>query len=236
MKQNNGTLSLKAEFNGIKDSILDAFASRDFAQVVRLADLLDMQESSASDFDKSFDKDSSEASSGDCGKNCGDSSEDFIREMAKELGEFTSSAIALSTLEVAKATQTIGKITKQAVIFAKIALKAHKDSQDKISQDRSTQNEQNKSAQNILCDEISQDKMVFYDLTLARAYAANGNVEESKYILQNLAKPFLDFALQGAKCSAKSSTMDSGAVNFNERGLDSHIDKNIAGGGGAMIL
>lgn len=243
MKQNNGTLSLKAEFNGIKDSILSAFASRDFAQVVRLANLLEsnMQESSVSDFGKSFDKDSSEDSSGNCGKNCGgdcsedfscDFSEDFIREGAKELGEFTSSAIALSALEVAKATQARDKITKQAVIFAKIALKAHKDSQDKISQDKSTQNEQNKSTQNILCDEISQDKMAFYDLTLARAYASNGDIAHSKEILQNLAKPFLDFALQGAKCSAKSSTMDSSAVNFSERGLDSHIDENIAGGGG----
>lgn len=231
MKQNNGTLSLKAEFNGIKDSILDAFASRDFAQVVRLADLLDMQESSASDFGKSFDKDSSEDSSGNCGKNCGDCSEDFscdfsedfIRERAKELGEFASSAIALSALEVAKATQARDKITKQAVIFAKIALKAHKDSQDKISQDRSTQNEQNKSAQNILCDEISQDKMAFYDLTLAKAYASNGDIAHSKKILQNLAKPFLDFALKGAEANA----VDFGFVDW----IKSYIDENIGGGG-----
>lgn len=217
---------------GIKDSILDAFASRDFAQVMRLADLLDMQESSASDFGKSFDKDSSEDSSGNCGKNCGedfgcDFSEDFIVAGAKELGEFTSSAIAISALEVAKATQAIGKITKQAVIFAKIAQKAHKDSQDKIPQDKSTQNN--------LCDWIIQDKMAFYDLTLAKAYASNGNIEESKEILQNLAKPFLDFALKSRQCSAKSSDMDSNFADFGFvdcAWIKSHIDENIGGGGG----
>lgn len=222
MKQNNGTLSLKAEFNGIKDSILDAFASRDFAQVMRLADLLDLKESSASDFGKNFNKDSSV----NCSENCGgDCSEDFISTGAKELGEFTSSAIALSALEVAKATQAIGKITKQAVIFAKIALKAHKASQDKISQDRSAQNEQDKHA-TYLCDEISQDKMAFYDLTLAKAYASNGDIAHSKEILQNLAKPFLDFALK----SAEANDMDFGFVDW----IKSYIDENI--GGGAMIL
>lgn len=189
---------------GIKDSILDAFASRDFAQVMRLADLLDMQESSTNDFGKDFDK---------------DSSEDFISTGAKELGEFTSSAIALSALEVAKATQAIGKITRQAVIFAKIALKAHKDSQDK-----STQNEQDKSTQDNLCDENSKEKMVFYDLTLAKAYASNGNIAHSKKILQNLAKPFLDFALKGAEANA----MDFGFVDW----IKSYIDENIGGGGG----
>ena len=232
MKQNNGTLSLKAEFNGIKDSILDAFASRDFAQVMRLADLLDMQESSTNDFGKDFDKDSSEDSSVNCGENCGgdcsedfgcDFCEDFISAGAKELGEFTSSAIALSALEVAKATQAIGKITRQAVIFAKIALKAHKDSQDKISQDKSTQNEQDKSTQNNLCDENSQEKMAFYDLTLAKAYASNGNIAHSKKILQNLAKPFLYFALKGAE----ANSMDFGFVDW----IKSYIDENIGGGG-----
>ncbi|ETD24082.1 glycosyltransferase family protein [Helicobacter macacae] len=229
---------------GIKDSILDAFASRDFAQVMRLADLLDLQESSASDFGKSFDKDSSEDSSGNCGKNCGedfgcDFGEDFIVAGAKELGEFTSSAIAISALEVAKATQAIGKITKQAVIFAKIAQKAHKDSQDKIPQDKSTQNEQDKSTQNILCDWIIQDKMAFYDLTLAKAYASNGNIEESKEILQNLAKPFLDFALQNRQCSAKSNAMDSSFADFGFvdcAWIKSHIDENIGGGGGDDTL
>lgn len=210
---------------GIKDSILDAFASRDFAQVMRLADLLDLKESSANDFGKDFDKDSSEDSSVNCGENCsGDCSEDFgcdfcedfISTRAKELGEFTSSAIALSALEVAKATQAIGKITRQAVIFAKIALKAHKDSQDKISPD--------KISQNILCDENSQEKMAFYDLTLAKAYASNGNIAHSKKILQNLAKPFLYFALKGAEANA----VDFGFVDW----IKSYIDENIGGGGG----
>ena len=209
---------------GIKDSILDAFASRDFAQVMRLADLLDMQESSTNDFGKDFDKDSSEDSSVNCGENCGgdcsedfgcDFGEDFISAGAKELGEFTSSAITLSALEVAKATQAIGKITRQAVIFAKIALKAHKDSQDKISQDKSTQNN--------LCDENSQEKMAFYDLTLAKAYASNGNIAHSKKILQNLAKPFLDFTLKGAEANA----VDFGFVDW----IKSYIDENIGGGG-----
>lgn len=222
---------------GIKDSILDAFASRDFAQVMRLADLLDLQESSASDFGKDFDKDSSENSSGNRDENCGgdcsedssdDFGEDFISAGAKELGEFTSSVIALSALEVAKATQAIGKITKQAVIFAKIALKAHKASQDKSTQndslqDKSTQNGQNKGTQHILCDENSQDKMAFYDLTLAKAYASNGDIAHSKEILQNLAKPFLDFALQ----SAEANAMDFGFVDW----IKSYIDENIGGGG-----
>lgn len=235
---------------GIKDSILEAFASRDFAQVMRLADLLEAdlwesseQKSSAQGFSgqksstSDFGKDFSEASSGNCGGDCSedfgrDFSEDFIVAGAKELGEFASSAIAISALEMAKLTQGEREITKQAVIFAKIAQKAHKDLQDKILASKNAQNEQDKRVQNILCDD-SQDKMAFYDLTLAKAYAANGNIAQAKELLKNLAKPFLDFAMQSAECSAKPSTMDS--RDSSECTLGSHIDENIAGGG-AIIL
>lgn len=236
---------------GIKDSILEAFASRDFAQVMRLADLLEAdlwesseQKSSAQGFSgqksstSDFGKDFSEASSGNCGGDCSedfgrDFSEDFIVAGAKELGEFASSAIAISALEMAKLTQGEREITKQAVIFAKIAQKAHKDLQDKILASKNAQNEQDKRVQNILCDD-SQDKMAFYDLTLAKAYAANGNIAQAKELLKNLAKPFLDFAMQSAECSAKPSTMDS--RDSSECTLGSHIDENIAGGGGDNTL
>lgn len=242
---------------GIKDSILEAFAQRDFAQVMNLANLLEanIQATSASDFGN---KASKNPSGEDLRKDLGedfvcdsredfDFSEDFINAGAKELGEFVSSAIAISALQMARNKQGISHITKQALGFAKIAQKAHIASQDKISQDstQNAQNTQNDSLQNkdlqnnALCNESWQDKMAFYDLTLAKAYAKNGDVAISKAILQKLAKPFLDFesADFGADSSIANSSADSVAVDFGaDFTKDSHIDENITGGGGNNTL
>ena len=253
--------ALQGRIYGIKDSILGAFEQRDFAEVIRLAGLIEanLLESNSkasgvkSSMGESSEQESSagdlrEDSSGDChSDSSGDLSEDFISEGAKELGEFVASAIAISALEMAKLTQGKREITKQAVIFAKIAQNAYKtsqESQDKISQDKQSKNTQNDRAQtqnlqnakndngeisqnpqdkisqnNISQNEFSQDKMVFYDFTLAKAYAANGDIAQAKELLQNLAKPFLDF-------HSKSNATKSCNIK-----RESHIDENIEGGG-----